>query len=408
MGKNSCAIYAFEGSTFDNVIAYSISNYPGGVIPSFCKGDYILEYQSPNDNNTLFKIYVEKKDKTTKLEIISKEDNTLIIEFDESQFFIDISLCTYLLATKDEKLRYSIIKKNDVVDDKTIHNLIHIYFYASFFIYSYKTLNKKLPYVIFKNKKRKSLKRFQITKEVIDDIIKEEVPSIGSSDFTNLNVIEFSPDLFDKLYDMTKDDKTERFIYLPFEEFGVVLDEDIEIHIFTLDEKGYVLFSVFKHKTCVICIKLDINTGNYKYFFFERVKELKEIDFSYLAAYFVRLLRTVLNYVAIYKVKKEKKKISVPNNAADTFSKSSSNRIASSNVVTINTNLYNIEINDKTIKHSEKRNKPEYIKYSWERRGHVRTYKSGKKVYIGPTNCQRKSLKTGGEIPPNKHVYKIN
>jgi len=405
MGKNSCEIYAFEGGTFDNVIAYSISNYPGGVIPSFCKGDYILEYQSPNDNNKLFKVYVEKKDKKTKLQVISKEYNNLCIEFDESQFFIDSSLCTYLLATKDEKLRYSIIKKNDVVDDETIHDLIHIYLYASFFIYSYKTLDKKLPYVFFKNKKGKSLKKFRVTKEVIDDIIKEEVPSIGSSEFTNLNVIEFSPDLFDKLYDMTKDDKTERFIYLPFEEFGVVLDEDIKIHVFTPDEKGYVLFSVFKHKTCVICIKLDINTGNYKYFVFERFEELKEIDFSYLAAFFVRLLRTVLNYVAIYKVKKEKKRRSASDNNANT-SKSISNKASSSNAVTIRTDLYNIEINDKTIKHSEKRNKPEYIKYSWERRGHIRTYPNGKKVFIPATTCNRKCLNTKGEIP-NKHLYKI-
>ena len=391
MGKNSCAIYAFEGSTFDNVISYSINNYPGGVIPSFCKGDYILEYKSPNDNNTIFKIYV-KKEKTTKLEIISKEDNTLIIEFGESQFFIDSSLCTYLLATKDEKL-------------------IHMYLYSSFFIYSYTTCNKELPFELFKNKKGKALKRFKITKKIMKDVIQKEIPSIGSSDFTNLNVIKFSRDLLDELYDMTKDEKTEQFVYLPFEEFGIDLDNGIiTIHSFMSDDKKYVFLTVFKNKTCEICIKLDINTGDYKYFVFNQHEKLIGIDLCYLAAYVVRLIKTILNYIAFYKIKKKKKKVSSLDNTATTnttFSMLKSNKLSNSNVVTINTNLHNIEINDRTLKNTGKRKKPEYVKYSWERRGHVRTYKNGKKVYISPTNCQRNAVNIAGEKISQKHIYKL-
>lgn len=411
MSKNSCVVYSFEGGIFDNVIAYSIGNYPGGKIPSFCKKkDYMLEYQSPENNTTLFQIYVEKDEDKTRITITITSRDGCTIEFDERQFHIEKSLCTYLIESEHEKLKYSVIEKNKVVDDETIKNLIHMYLYSSFFIYSYTTCNKELPFELFKNKKGKALKRFKITKKIMKDVIQKEIPSIGSSDFTNLNVIKFSPDLLDELYDMTKDNKTERFIYLPFEEFGIDLDNDIKIHSFMSDDKKYVFLTVFKNKTCEICIKLDINTGDYKYFVYNLLEKLIGIDLCYLAAYFVRLIKTILNYIAFYKIKKKKKKVSSLDNTATTnttFSMLKSNKLSNSNVVTINTNLYNIEITNISLKNTVKRKKPEYIKYSWERRGHVRTYKNGKKVYIAPTNCQRKDLNIAGEKISQKHIYKL-
>ena len=101
-------------------------------------------------------------------------------------------------------------------------------------------------------------------------------------------------------------------------------------------------------------------------------------------------------YFTHYKViidKKEKTSKSKPaNTLTDNITRERSKKSSTTNQrnIYLNADKKVFDIAKAISRNTEKRKKPEYRKFSWQVRGHMRKLASGKVIYIAPYTCKRK------------------
>lgn len=407
MSKNNCRIYSFSDDIFDNMISYTFNNYLGGSIPTNTKGEYIIEYVPVQGGDTI-KLYVKKEKENTRIQIFDKKKNHFAFEFNERNVFVKKDSDVYKLFYMDgDKVIDLCCEANNEMGE-FMCDIFFFYISSSFVI----SRLSNLPFKFVQNKKNKMVKKFFITKTEMEKLARPVVTFLGKDDFSNLNVIEFSSRLMNKLLEKTKvlNDVTNDRIYLPYEEFGVVIDKKVKIHCKFIE--GLLKCNIFSESVRSIYLEINIENINYKYYVFDDFENIKGINICNLSGYITKILKHILNFMAFYSVKKTKRK--AKKDQEDNMVNTHLNRIQPENkatIVTIDSNkvFYKININNAIKSGVTRRKTPVYKKNCWNRRGYIRTCRSGKKVYVNPTVCKRKVNEEVKDIPitPNGTIYKI-
>lgn len=407
-----------QDSAIDGLRDYFINNYRGEKFPKILKTQFYIQII---DEEILTKFLVDQGEEFTKitpiLENDKKEDLTVVILNDNMIY--DEEYDCYFANTYIESTQYSVLDEKLIGFQKLI---------ADIFSYTVIFFNKESNDIQFtisncktkKSKQRKFVKTYNITKEIVKDKIKLEfVDDKKYDDLTSfVEEINTSVRFSEKLEKYMEDEGVpyNAPFFIPFKTFKFSTDKNIvEIYCSVNEDRKTLECVVFKSKIKNIALEISLEKDpnrNFKIYTFDSFNKIRE-DINeqpiYIAKSIIHLMIINFFYFTHYRVISEKlppeeKTLYRKNNKV---SKSITNTSCTNKKIYLNTKrkVYNIEnsLKGEVIK----RKNPEYKKFSWQVRGHIRRLKNGKVIYIEPYTCKRKN-KVNGDETSRKYVINVN
>lgn len=400
---------------------YFFNNYRGEKFEIILKGEFYIEYKLCDK---VQKFYVKQEENLTKISLATDNiSNGIILMIHNNQFSYDNENNCYIANT-------SIWFKREIYNEVLCHEyekmLTDIFSYIAVF---FKYENKSIPCVtknIVKSKKKnkKIAKFFTIGKEVVDKKNRLSfIDNFHTENFSNYPELKSSIKYVRELETLMKSEEKSfnEAIYIPFNDFKFSFDNNISEVFCHVNEKQKSLECVIIKtgiKLFALSISLEKNPNQeFRIYTFDSFYNLQNEDHFLpitLAQNIVHLMIINFFYFTHYKVITDKvertsKDIVIKSNTK--FRKNTNNaNIEGSKNIYLNKvrKIYNIS---KAIEYnSPKRKKPEYRKFSWQVRGHMRHLSSGKVVYIPPHECSRKKKNENREdlsISSKKYIIKI-
>lgn len=395
---------------------YFFNTYKGEKFPIILKGSFYIEIFkdtrhvkfliSQVDDNTSITLMDENGNKKPISIIIN--GNKFIYDEKENSFIANTSVVTSISGFIPNIERYEL-------------ELTDLYSYIVLF-FSYEQEN--IPYSVVvcesKKKKKKIIRNYNLPKELLLEKVK-----LGFCDNVNYEDlathIELNTSvLYSKKLEELMEKENRSYIeplFIPFNEFVFSFDKNVTEIFCRVSESDKTLECViFKSKKKLFAIKISLDkdpNNNFKIFTLDNFNKFASRGYTpfSLAKDIIHLMILNFFYFTHYKIimnKVNTKKAIADNTNVVTHSnkkeiKSNKKSDTQKVYLGLNKKIYNIS---KSLE-SEivKRKKPEYKKFSWQVRGHMRRLKSGKVIYISPYTCNRKGKREN--INDNKK-YIIN
>lgn len=393
---------------------YFFNNYTGEMFSVILKGKFYINYFNNQGNHAKF-LVTQEEEKTTIYPVSSnnkKEPFKLIIHNNKLSY--DFENNCYI--AKSSLVAYSDI--NVEVFNEYERCLTDIFSYLVIF---FSKEGADVPYSFSFNRKgkqkiKKAIREYNLTKEIVTKKVKfaflrNEYSYENFNLYCEINTsISFSKKL-ESL--MKKEDKS--FIdplYIPFKNFKFSLDKNITEIICHVNENTKKLECiVFKSKINIFALEISLEKDpnrNFKIYTFDsfnRVENEENISTFSLAKDIIHLM--VINFfyfthykIIVDKIDRELQPIEQANVAGHNTRSNLAKKETQKNIyLNVNRKVYNIPKSLETCVNRRKR--PEYKKFSWQVRGHMRRLASGKVIYIAPYTCNRKNKDNCNEDKKN-------
>lgn len=418
MSKNLPCIN-INDEAIDALRDYFFNNYKGEQFPVILKGSFYINYFDNQGNYSKFLVSQEEEntiiypissnDKKESLKVII-HDNKLRYDFENKCYIANTSLFTYINGNEKELNEY----------EKCLTDIF------SYLVVFFSREQADIPYSISfnnnsKKKRKKSVREYNLTKEIATKKVKLD---FFSNDFSyeNFNVsfeINTSVHFCEKLEALMKKENKSYMdpLFIPFKDFKFSLDKNITEAFCHVNENMKTLECIiFKSKIKLFALEISLEKDpnrNFKIYTFNTFNRIKNEDnippFS-LAKDIIHLMVINFFYFTHYKIitdkidresKPKEQVVNVTGNKNNNLSKKEAHKNIYLNA---NRKVYNISKSLET--GVSKRKRPEYKKFSWQVRGHMRRLASGKAIYIAPYTCNRKN-KDNNKEDNKKYIINI-
>lgn len=379
---------------------YFFNNYRGEKFEILLKGEFYIEYKLCGK---IQKFYVHQEENITKITLITDNmSNDIVLIIHNNKFSYDNENNCYIANT-------SMWMKREIYNDALCHEyekmLTDIFSYIAVF---FNNERKSIPCItknVVKSKKKnkKIVKYYTIGKKLVDKKTRLSfIDDFNTENFSNSPELKSSIKYVHELETLMKSEKKSfnEAIYIPFNDFKFSFDNNISEVFCHVNEKQKSLECVIIKtgiKLFALSISLEKNPNQeFRIYTFDSFYNLQNEDHFLpitLAQNIVHLMIINFFYFTHYKVitdkiEKTSKDIVIKNNTKVEKNRENFNAPECNIYLSKIKKIYNIS---KALEYkSPKRKKPEYRKFSWQVRGHMRHLSSGKVIYIPPHSCSRK------------------